>query len=153
MDVRAFSWLKLGITSTISNAATFYADNAAWETAFTASPLFPVYDPVHNPYAFPVKFGNSALIGRTDANAVAQAYYNYNQYKQVQVLPAVYGEMYLWKNKITLRSQLSELYTSGLSSVYAPQVNLGPGATNTTPSELTSTQDRNTNYILDNLLT
>jgi TonB-linked SusC/RagA family outer membrane protein len=153
MDVKAFTWLKLGITTTVSNAVTFNANNAAWETAFTASPLFPVYDSVHNPYASPVKFANSALIGRGDANAVAQAYYNYNQYKQVQVLPAVYGELYFWQNKITLRSQLSELYTSGLSTNYAPQVNLGPGATNTTPSDLTSSQDRNTNYILDNLLT
>ena len=153
MDVKAFTWLKLGITTTLSNAVTFNANNAAWETAFTASPLFPVYDPIHNPYASPVKFANSALIGRGDPNAVAQQYYNYNRSRRVQVLPAVYGELYLWKNKITVRSQLSELYTSGDSANYAPQVNLGPGATNTTPSNLTASQDRNTNYILDNLVT
>ncbi|HEV2483094.1 MAG TPA: SusC/RagA family TonB-linked outer membrane protein [Puia sp.] len=153
MDVRAFSWLKLGITTTVSNAVTFYPSNAAWETAFTASPLFPVYDSVNNPSAFPIKFANSALIGRTDANAVAQARYNYNQYKQVQVLPGIYGEIYLWKNRITLRSQLSELYTTGLATNYAQQVNLGPGSSNTTPSNLVSSQDRNTNYILDNLVT
>jgi len=153
MDVRAFSWLKLGINTTLSNAVTFYPSNAAWETAFTSSPLFPVYDSVNNPYATPIKFANSALIGRTDANAVAQAAYNYNQYKQVQVLPAIYGEVYLWNNRITLRSQLSEYYTTGLATNYAQQVNLGPGATNTTPSNLISSQDRNTNYILDNLVT
>ncbi|HTJ13128.1 MAG TPA: SusC/RagA family TonB-linked outer membrane protein [Dinghuibacter sp.] len=153
MDVRAFSWLKLGITTTVSNSVTFYPNNAAWETAFTASPLFPVYDSANNPSAFPIKFANSALIGRTDANAVAQARYNYNQYKQIQVLPGVYGELYLWHNRITLRSQLSEYYTSGLATNYAQQVNLGPGSTNTTPSMLTSSQDRNTNYILDNLVT
>jgi len=153
MEALAFPWLKFGITTTLSNAVTFNANNAAWETAFTASPLFPVYDSVHNPYASPVKFANSALIGRGDPNAVAQAYYNYNQYKQFQVLPAIYGEMYFWKNKITVRSQLSELYTSGLATNYAAQVNLGPGATNTTPSDLTYSQDRNTNYILDNLIT
>ena len=153
MDVKAFSWLKLGLTTTLSNSITFIPNNAAWETAFISSPLFPVYDPVNNPYASPVKFANSGSIGRQDANAVAQQYYNYNQYKNLQVLPTIYGEIYAWKNKITLRSQLSQLYTSGLSTNYTPQVNLGLGASNTTPSDLKSYQDRNTNYILDNLLT
>jgi len=153
MDVRAFSWLKLGINTTISNSVIFYPSNSAWETAFTASPLFPVYDSANNPSAFPIKYANSALIGRTDANAVAQANYNYNQGKQVQVLPGIYGEVYLWKNRITLRSQLSELYTTGDSTNYTLQNNLGPGSSNTTPSNLVSSQDRNTNYILDNLVT
>ena len=153
MDLNAFSWLKLGITATLSNSVTFIPNNAAWETSFTASPLFPIYDSVNNPYASPVKFANSASIGRQDPNAVAQQYYYYNQYKQLRVLPTIYGEIYLWKNKITLRSQLSQLYTSGLASNYTPQINLGPGATNTTPSTLVSSQDRNTNYILDNLVT
>jgi TonB-linked SusC/RagA family outer membrane protein len=149
MEARTFTWLKLGFTTILNNSTTHFPNNEAFLTAYTASPLFPVYDE-NNVNAFPVKFSNSGLIGRGDPNAIAQAYYNFNRLKQFQLLPSVYAEADFWSNRITFRSQLSQLYSSGLRANYIPQRNLGVA---TLVSNLGSTQERTTNYILDNLLT
>ncbi|CAG5006244.1 TonB-dependent receptor P26 [Dyadobacter sp. CECT 9275] len=149
MEAKAFSWLKLGFTSIFNNSTTHFPNNQAFLTAYTASPLFPVYDD-KNVNAFPVKFANSGLIGRGDENAIAQAYYNFNRLKQFQILPSVYAEADFWENRLTFRSQLSQLYSSGLRANYVPQRSLG---TAVLVSNLASTQERTTNYILDNLLT
>lgn len=151
VEANAFSWLKVGFTSTLTNSTTFNAPNVAFSQAYSATPLFPVYDP-QNTNASPVKFANASFIGREDANPVATAYYNYDRVKGFQVLPSIYAEANFWNNKITFRSQLSQLYSSSHQINYSPERNLGPG-TQVTKSNLRSTQERNTNYILDNLLT
>ncbi|WP_439581997.1 SusC/RagA family TonB-linked outer membrane protein [Dyadobacter bucti] len=149
MEARAFTWMKLGFTSILNNSTTHFPNNEAFLTAYTASPLFPVYDE-NNVNAFPVKFSNSGLIGRGDPNAISQAYYNFNRLKQFQLLPSIYAEADFWASRLTFRSQLSQLYSSGLRANYIPQRNLGVA---TLVSNLGSTQERTTNYILDNLLT
>ena len=152
MEARAYSWLKIGFTAHLNNSTTFNPANSAFAQAYSSSPLFPVYD-TSNVNAFPVKFTAASVIARPDdANPVASAYYNYDRNKLFQVLPTIYIEASFWKNKITFRSQLSQLYSSLSRIQYSPMRNLGPG-TDTTVSHLISTQERNTNYILDNLLT
>lgn len=153
MEAKAFSWLKVGVTSILTNSTTFIPNSGAFLDAYTASPLFPVYDSVNNINAFPIKFANSSFIGRGDNNPVATAYYNYNRLKQFQILPTVYTEASFWSNKLTFRSQLSQLYSSNSGIQYTSRHNIGPGTGNVTPSHLNSVQERNMNYILDNLLT
>lgn len=152
MEAKAFSWLKVGFNAHLTNSTTFNPNNTAFAQAYSASPLFPVYDE-NNTNAFPVKFASGATIGRgDDANPVATAYYNYDRLKSFQVLPSIYAEANFWQNKFVFRSQLSQLYSSGQQFNYGERRNLGPGAA-VTVSSLRSTQERNTNYILDNLLT
>lgn len=152
MEANAFPWLKVGFTTHITNSTTFVPNSDAFSDAFAATPLFPVYDE-QNTNAFPVKFASAATIGREDANPVASAYYNFNRLKEFQILPSLHAEANFWQNKITFRSQLSQLYSSSLRANYGTERNLGPGASSIVPSNLTSTQERNTNYIWDNLLT
>ena len=153
MEAKAFSWLKLGFTAHLTNSTTFNPNNGAFAQAYSSSPVFPVYDS-SNINAFPVKFTAASVIGRSDdANPVASAYYNYDRVKAFQVLPSVYAEASFWKNKITFRSQLGQLYSSLSRIQYTPRFNLGPGANENAKSHLNSTQERNTNYVLDNLLT
>lgn len=149
MEASPYTWMKLGFTSILNNSTTHFANNSAFLAAYTASPIFPVYDE-NNTNAFPVRFANSGLIGRNDPNPVAEAYYNFNRLKQFRILPSFYAEGNFWSNRITFRSQLSQLYSSGLRANYVPQRSLGPA---TLVSHLGSTQERTTNYILDNLLT
>lgn len=152
MEARAYSWLKLGFTAHLNNSTTFYAPSGAFSQAYSSSPLFPIYDST-NTNAFPQKFTAAVVIGRPDdANPVATAYYNYDRGKEFQVLPTVYAEAAFLNDKITFRTQLSQLYGSLLRTQYGPRRNLGPGA-DATRSHLTSIQERVTNYILDNLLT
>ncbi len=153
MEAKAYSWLKLGFTAHLTNSTTFNPNNGAFAQAYSSSPLFPVYDS-SNTNAFPVKFTAALPIGRPDdANPVATSYYNYDRVKAFQVLPTVYAEASFWKNKITFRSQLGQLYSSLSRIQYTPRFNLGPGANENARSHLTSTQERNTNYVLDNLFT
>jgi TonB-linked SusC/RagA family outer membrane protein len=152
MEARAYSWLKIGFTGHITNSTTFHAPSGAFSQAYSASPLFPVYDS-SNTNAFPLKFTAPVVIGRPDdGNPVATAYYNNDRSKEFQVLPTVYAEAGFWQNKITFRSQLSQIYSSLLRTQYSPRRNLGPGP-DATRSHLNSIQERVTNYILDNLLT
>jgi len=153
MEAKAYSWLKVGFTAHLNNSTTFNPANGAWAQAYSSSPLFPVYDST-NVNAFPVRFATASVIGRgDDANPVASAYYNYDRAKAFQVLPTVYAEAAFWKNKITFRSQFSQLYSSLSGIQFTPRYNLGPGANPDAVTHLNSTQERNTNYILDNLLT
>jgi TonB-linked SusC/RagA family outer membrane protein len=153
MEAKAFSWLKLGFTTHLTNSTTFNPNNGAFAQAYSSSPIFPVYDS-SNTNAFPVKFTAASVIGRPDdANPVATAYYNYNRAKVFQVLPSVYAELGFWRNKITFRAQVSQLYSSLSRIEYGPRRNLGPGAESVNVSHLNSTQERTTNYVLDNLLT
>ncbi|MBO9151376.1 SusC/RagA family TonB-linked outer membrane protein [Chitinophaga sp. GCM10012297] len=151
LEARAFPWLKVGLTTYIVNSRTFVPNSEAFSDAYSATPLFPVYDE-QNVNAFPEKFAAAAVIGREDANPVANAFYNYNRLKDFQVLPTLYAEASFWKDRLTFRSQINQLYASSLRSQYSPERNLGPG-TSVTASNLRSTQERTTNYILDNLLT
>ncbi|WP_142688310.1 SusC/RagA family TonB-linked outer membrane protein [Chitinophaga polysaccharea] len=152
LEAKAFSWLKLGFSAIFNNSVTFSPNNGAFLDAYTASPLYPVYDDA-NVNAFPVKFTAASVIGRSDdKNPMASAYYNYDRSKAFQILPTLYGEAGFWENKLTFRSQLSQIYGSLLGTNYLPQRNLGPGA-GSTVSHLKSIQERTTNYILDNLLT
>lgn len=151
LEARAYPWLKVGFTAYVVNSTTFVPNSDAFSDAYSATPLFPVYDE-QNVNAFPVKFTTAASIGREDANPVANAYYNYNRLKNFQVLPTLYVEANFWKDKLTFRSQLNQLYASSLRAQYGQERNLGPG-TSVTVSNLRSTQERTTNYVLDNLLT
>ena len=136
MEARAYSWLKIGFTAHLNNSTTFNPASSAFSQAYSSSPLFPVYDST-NVNAFPVKFTAASVIGRgDDANPVATAYYNYDRNKLFQVIPTIYAEASFWRNKITFRSQLSQLYSSLSRIQYSPMRNLGPG-TDTTKSHLT----------------
>ncbi|NML21178.1 TonB-dependent receptor [Pseudoflavitalea sp. G-6-1-2] len=153
MEAKVLPWLKVGLTSLYNNSITYIPNNNALLGAYMASPLFPVYDP-KNVNAFPVKFATGEIIGKKDdGNPVATAYYNNNRYKQFQILPSAYAEASFWMNKLTFHTQISQLYSSGLATNYSPRRFLGPGTAPTNlQSHLVSAQDRNTNYILDNLL-
>jgi len=153
MEGKAYSWLKIGFTAHLNNSTTFNAASSAFSQAYSSSPLFPVYDST-NTNAYPIKFASAAVIGRgDDANPVATAYYNYNRVKAFQVLPTIYAEASFWNNKLTFRSQLSQLYSSLSGIGFTPRYNLGPGANDNAVTHLNSSQERNTNYIVDNLLT
>ncbi|MGB3066876.1 SusC/RagA family TonB-linked outer membrane protein [Sphingobacterium thalpophilum] len=155
MDAKVTDWLKAGFTAHFNNFKTYSPDNAAFRQAYFASPLYPVYDPSLE-LAKPEKFGSSTAIGMQSGfwynNPIATAFYNTNQTRGFQILPTIYLEAALWKDKITFRSQLSQRYQSTHNINYDPVYYIDNDQRNDR-SFLRSTQARNNNYILDNLLT
>lgn len=154
-EARVAPWLKIGFTSHLNNFNEFSPDNAAFRQAYFASPLYPVYDPSLE-LANPVKFGTSASIGIPTGfwfnNPIATAYFNHDENKGFQILPSAYVEAEFWDNKLTFRSQLSQRYQSTHAIGYTPVYYIDNDQ-RSDRSYLRSAQTRNTDYILDNLLT
>ena len=154
-EARVASWLKLGFTAHLNNFNTFAPNNTAFRQAYFASPLYPSYDP-NLELADPIKFGSSTSLGMPSSfwfnNPLATAYYNHNATKGIQILPSAYLEAQFWQNKLTFRSQLSQRYQSTHNIQYSPVYYIDNDQRNQR-SYLRSAQARNSNYILDNLLT
>lgn len=153
-EAKLLPWLKAGFTINLSNSTLLSPQNSAFANAYYSSPLFPVLDPA-NTLATPTKYASSTSIGFNNGvynNPVATAYYNYGRTKSFQILPTVYAEANFLNNKLTFRTQLSQRYQSNQTSVYLPQYYVD-NIQKQTLSNLKSTQDRYTDYILDNLLT
>ncbi|MCL7987327.1 TonB-dependent receptor [Sphingobacterium sp. lm-10] len=154
-EARVTDWLKVGFTAHVNNFNNFHPNNAAFRQAYFASPLYPAYDP-NNELADPVKFGSSLPIGINTGfwfnNPVATGFYNHNESKGFQILPSAYVEANFWENKLTFRSQLSQRYQSAHNIQYNPIFYID-NAQRTDRSYLRSAQGRDSNYILDNLLT
>jgi TonB-linked SusC/RagA family outer membrane protein len=155
-DFQAYSWLKVGYNFILTNYTTFTPNNTAFLNAYLSSPLYPVYDET-NTSAFPDNYASSTSIGFANgayANPVAAANYYYNRIKGFQILPNIYAEINLFKDKLKFRSQLSEKLSSLSTLNYTPAYYVDAYQLSTDQiSHLKSIQERFTNYVLDNLLT
>jgi TonB-linked SusC/RagA family outer membrane protein len=154
MEAKPYDWLKIGITTHLSNFTQRNPNTAAFALAYAASPLYPVFDTT-NALAYPKKYASSGTLGFANGvfnNPVAAADYWYDRTQGFQILPVVYAEADILKNKLSFRSQLSQRYGSNLNQNYIPE-NYVDNIQRNRVSTLTTTEDRTTNYILDNLLT
>lgn len=155
-DFQAYSWLKVGYNFILTNYTTFSPNNNAFLYAYLSSPLYPVYDPT-NTSAFPDHYASSTSIGYANgafSNPVAAANYFYSRTKGFQILPNIYAEINLFKNKIKFRTQLSQKLSSLSNLNFTPAYYVDAYQMSANQiSHLTSTQERYTSYVLDNLLT
>jgi TonB-linked SusC/RagA family outer membrane protein len=154
IEAKPYDWLKLGITTHFTNFRQRNPNTAAFSLAYMASPLYPVFDPANN-LARPEKYASSTTLGFSNGvfnNPVAAANYWYDKTKGFQALPSVYLEADIIKNKLSVRSQLSQRYGSNLNQNYIPEYYVD-NIQQARVSVLTSTEDRTENYILDNLIT
>lgn len=154
-EARLAPWVKVGFSVHMNNFNSFSPDNVAFRQAYFASPLYPSYDPTL-PGTDPIPFGSSSSLGINSGfwfnNPLATAHFNNNQGKGFQVLPNAYVEADFWNKKLTFRSQLSQRHHSSHRTQYNPIYYIDTNQRNDR-SYLRSTQSRNNNYILDNLLT
>ncbi|MFL5747146.1 MAG: TonB-dependent receptor [Niastella sp.] len=154
IEAKPYDWLKMGITAHFTNFTQRNPNTGAFYLAYLASPLYPVFDAT-NTLAKPDKYTSSTTLGFNNGvfnNPVAAANYWYDKTKGFQVLPSVYLEADIIKNKLSVRSQLSQRYGSNLNQNYIPEYYVDNNQKSRV-SVLTSTQDRTENYILDNLIT
>ncbi|MDR0794380.1 MAG: TonB-dependent receptor [Chitinophagaceae bacterium] len=155
-EAKVYSWLKVGYNVLVSNSTLLAPNNAAWALAYKASPLYPVFDETST-QTYPKKYTSSTSLGFGNGvfgNPVAAADYYFDKTKAFQVNPVIYAELAFLRNKITFRTQLSQKYVSNVEVNYIPEYYVDAFQYSTdSVSQLTSTQNRYTNYILDNLLT
>ncbi|WP_205512930.1 TonB-dependent receptor [Longitalea arenae] len=154
LEAKPYEFLKLGITSHLSNFTQRNPNIGAFSLAYMASPLYPVFDE-SNALAFPEKYTSSSSLGFANGvfnNPVAAANYWFDKTKGFQFLPTVYAEADIIKNKLSFRSQLSQRYGSNLNQNYLPEYYVD-NIQRQVVSTLTTTETRSENYILDNLIT
>ncbi|OQP45840.1 hypothetical protein A4R26_09600 [Niastella populi] len=154
IEAKPYEFLKLGLTTHLSNFIQRNPNTGAFSLAYLASPLYPVFDP-NNTLAFPDKYTSSTTLGFANGvfnNPVAAANYWFDKTKGFQILPTLYAEADIVKNKLSFRSQISQRYGSNLNQNFLPQyyvdnIQLQRNST------LTTTETRTENYIIDNLIT
>jgi TonB-dependent SusC/RagA subfamily outer membrane receptor len=123
LEAKPYDWLKLGITTHLSNFIQRNPNVGAVSLAYMASPLYPVLDAT-NTLAYPEKYTSSSTLGFANGvfnNPVAGANYWFDKTKGFQLLPSIYAEADIIKNKLSFRSQLSQRYGSNLNQNYLPE--------------------------------
>ncbi|HEY5745944.1 MAG TPA: TonB-dependent receptor [Chryseolinea sp.] len=151
-DFNVNDWITVGANFNMSNSTKYSPDDAVWNQAYFAVPIFPVYDE-QNTAAFPIKFASAENIGyRGPQNPFPTMAFNNNRLQSRRVLANFYLKLDLIKDKLTFKSA----YNSGSTFLRNREVDL-PYFISTdgqrTISEVTKKNETYVNQIWDNVLT
>lgn len=112
LDYKVTDFLTAGGNFVFSNALKFNDEAGAWNQAYFAVPIMPVYDE-SNTVAWPDKWANAQDLGyRSGQNPFPTLRYNENQLKIIKLLSNFYTELQLIPEKLTLKTTYSHAYTS-----------------------------------------
>ncbi len=153
LDYDATNWLKVGFNGVFVNSTQQLANNAAWQQAFNAPSIYPVYDDQNTP-AFPKKWASPSSIGYT-ANfynpiATAEEYNAKNDTKQV--LSNFYAKFSFIPDKLSFQTSISYDHSAIQGRVFIPSYYVSSWQ-QAAQSNLTKSTTNNDNYVWDNTLT
>lgn len=153
VDYDATNWLKVGFSGVFSRSKQILSENKAWQQAFNAPGIYPVYDNT-NDNAFPEKFASPGTVGFTANfyNPVATAKYFNSQNDNRQFLTNFYAQFNIIQDKLYFKTNINYNYLSTEGRTFTPTYYVSSwqqqSATNLTKS--TTHYD---NHIWDNTLT
>lgn len=152
VDFKATNWLTVGGNFIYSNATKYNEQAGAWNQAYFAVPILPVYDP-QNTAAWPTAYANAQDLGyRSGQNPFPTMKYNNDRMKIKKMLANLYMEFTLLPKILTFKTT----YSNDFSSIDQRVVNLpyfignsfqNPDAT------ITRTYSNYDNKTWDNILT
>lgn len=153
VDYDATSWLKVGISSVMSRSKQFLPNNMAWQQAFNAPGIYPVYDD-GNANAFPEKYASPSSIGFTANffNPVATANYYDSRNSNRQFLTNAYAQLNIIPEKLNFKTNINYNYQSMEGNSFIPTYYVSSWQQQTA-SSLTKSTTNYDNYIWDNTLT
>ena len=153
LDYEAANWLKVGFNGVFSNSTQVLPQNKAWQQAFNAPGIYPVYDPA-NDNTFPDKYASPDAVGFTANfyNPVATANYYDSQNENYQVLTNFYAQFQLLPEKLNFRTSYSYDYSAIRGREYIAPYYVSSWQQQAV-SELTKKDTNYYNYIWDNILT
>lgn len=112
IDFQATKWFKIGGNVNLSNATKHNAEDAAWNQAYFAVPVLPVYDE-ENTAAWPVRYANAQTLGyRSGQNPFPVLAFNDNELKIRKVLAGFYAQLDIIPDKLNFRSAYNNSFTS-----------------------------------------
>lgn len=153
VDYDATSWLKVGFNGVFSQSKQVLPNNAAWQQAFNAPGLFPVYDD-SNAATKPTKYGAPETIGLTANfyNPVATANYYDSKNDQRQFMTNFYAQLNIIPEKLTFKTSISYNYQNINGSTFTPTYYVGSNQ-QSTATNLKKENTQYSNSIWDNMLT
>lgn len=152
VDYDATSWLKVGFNGVFTRSTQHSPNSSAWEQAFNAAPIFPVYDE-NNTDAYPDKFASPSSIGFQNNiyNPVATATYNDSENKTTQALTNFYAQFQLIPEKLNFRTSYSYDHKAIQSRAFTPAYYVS-NYQQASSSSLTKSTSNYDNHIWDNTL-
>ncbi len=112
IDYKANKWLSVGGNVILSNAQKYSQEESAWNLAYFAVPILPVYDD-QNIQAFPVKYGSAQSIGyRSGQNPFPTMDFSDKRLKSMKALANFYIDLNLIPDKLSFKSTYNYSYTS-----------------------------------------
>jgi TonB-linked SusC/RagA family outer membrane protein len=154
IDQIANDWLKIGLTTLVSNYTQFSPNNdAVFNQAFVNPPVYPVYDD-NNTEAYPVAFGSPQTYGFNNSygNPFATAYYHNQRNKGLKTVFSTYAEISFIPDKLIWKTAYNLNYNQWTSQTYQPEYLVG-GSQGLRQSNLSKIFGLQTKQIVDNTLT
>ena len=152
IDFQANDWFKIGGNVNLSHATKHDAEDAAWNQAYFAVPILPVYDEM-NTAASPIPFANAQTIGyRSGQNPFPVLTFDDNELLIRKVLAGFYAQIDFIPNKLNFRTTYNNSFSSfNLRNVDLPYY-IGDGFQRP-QATITKTFETMNNQIWDNVLT
>lgn len=153
VDYEATRWLKVGFNGVFSTSTQVLPNNAAWQQAFNAPGIYPVYDTA-NSQTFPEKYASPDAVGFTANfyNPVASANYYDSKNENFQALTNFYAQFQLLPEKLNFRTSYSYDYSSIRGREFIAPYYVSSWQQQAI-SKLTKKDTNYYNYIWDNILT
>ncbi|MGI6232910.1 MAG: SusC/RagA family TonB-linked outer membrane protein [Prevotella sp.] len=152
LDYDATKWLKVGFSGIFSSSKQQLANNSAWQQAFNAPGLYPVYDE-NNTEATPVKYASPESVGYTNNfyNPVATANYYDSKNNNKQFNTNFYVKFNILPEKLSFRSSINYEHSTIEGRTFTPVYYVSELQQNSTTILQKSVTTYN-NYIWDNTL-
>lgn len=112
IDFKVTNWLTFGGNMILSNALKYGEEAGAWNQAYFAVPILPIYDE-SNEDAWPEKYANAQDLGyRSGQNPFPTLNYNINRLKIRKLLANFYMKIDLVPEKLSFKSTYNHAFTS-----------------------------------------
>ncbi len=153
LDYDATKWLKVGFNGVFSQSSQVLPNNSAWQQAFNAPGLYPVYDE-NNTEAKPDKYASPATIGYTSNfyNPVATANYYNSKNDAKQFMTNFYAQFNILPNKLNFKTSVNYNFQDINGKTFTPIYYVSSWQQNSATS-LNKSNTQYSNSIWDNTLT
>jgi TonB-linked SusC/RagA family outer membrane protein len=152
MDIKATNWLTVGGNLIFSNALKNNEQNGAWNDAYFAVPIMPVYDTM-NKDANPTNYSNAQDLGyRSGQNPFPAMDFNLDRMKIKKLMTNFYVELNLIPKTLTFKTSYNYSYTDIDQRIINLPWFIGNSFQNPNAT-ITRNRSNYNNHIWDNVIT
>lgn len=155
LDFDATNWLKVGFNGVFSNGDQRVPNNNAWQQAFNAPGIYPVYDTTRDSKIYTGGYASPEQIGVTNNfyNPVATANYFDSKNDTYQVLSNFYAQFQLVPDRLNFRTSYAYDYANTKGVAFTPIYCVGAVNQHNDQTSLTKSESTYKKWVWDNVLT